>query len=926
MIANSLVHIERHVVASAPPAGSAIRGASPETADAKLPSDSRDARSTASRDVRSASATLASTPARESIVEDRSVSASETQHRTDVGALATLAIAWTSIVRVARLPHVAAAVVALWLLVSAIGGLGLLRGLSGLRRIKRAGVPLDDDLVRKLRRLRHATRLGRAAELRSTSDVDVPVAVGFRAPAILLPSNVLESGEVADIDQIAMHEYAHLNRYDDWTNLLQHAIERVMWFNPVMAFAGRRIALEREIACDDWVVAQTGRAHRYATCLWKLVEASRTPVRSSVAPGAFASRKAIATRIERLLDSRRNAVPRLSPGAAFALGAIAVACVVFSMNRSPVIAIELPSAAPAVAAIAPASPVDIARVGHAAVVPHVAVAPRAALAPLAPKSPLEFHHEKPVMLHGNGQVDSTVPTVVTWLATRVATTVASKVSTDVGSAMPSAVASAISRAASESAQAIASAPHVVADTGIAPRDARTRVRDCQGCDLDGADLRNADLHGLSINGVSMQGADLRNADLARAHLQGVDLSDAKLSGADLTSAVLTGTDLSGADLSGAKLEGIKLTGTDIHDARFANANMRSLVANCTGCDLSHVDLHGQDLHGITLAGADFSGADLRGANLRDARFSGVDFSGARFDGADLRGARIVGCDIEAAQLKNAKTDPNTLDDRTSYLRSNAGSARDAKRYAADLDIARRVARAEASAEIARTRADLALAQAQTQRDAAAAQRDQQLEFRRLSQSLTRVSSADFSKISRLKIEMPTTDLQKIEIPKIDLPQIEAPTVVIEDPNGNASTDNLRPGPLPSLDPKALDALKSVKARVIIIDDRDSKVDTTSSFVIPEVHIPAVTIPPVTIPEQRIPSFTIPEHLDDAGNLVPARTVPERVIPGRTIPGRVIPERTIPARTVQRHARATYDVSRCRRIEGSSSDPTIYLCP
>ena len=226
-------------------------------------------------------------------------------------AASKLAAASASAVRAA--PHAATALAIVWLGGAAIGLLVLGRSLAGLREIKRNAATLDDAVVRRLRRWRQSTRLGRPVAMRVSSDVDVPVAVGFRTPAILLPARVVEIEGVADIDQIAMHEYAHLNRYDDWTNLAQRVLERIFWFNPVVAFVGRRIALEREIACDDWVIAQTGRAHRYATCLWKLVESSRLPATPIVAPGALLTPRQITIRIEQLLDSRRNALPRLSP-------------------------------------------------------------------------------------------------------------------------------------------------------------------------------------------------------------------------------------------------------------------------------------------------------------------------------------------------------------------------------------------------------------------------------------------------------------------------------------------------------------------------------------------------------------------------------------------------------------------------------------
>jgi beta-lactamase regulating signal transducer with metallopeptidase domain len=248
---------------------------------------------------------------------------------------ALAAAARTTVAQLVNFPYLGLSALALWLVVAVAGCGRLAAGLVSLARIKRNAAPLDENVVRRLRRWRHSARAGRAVRLAVSNEVDVPVAVGFRTPTILFPIRVVETEEIADIDQIAMHEYAHLDRYDDWTNLFQRVLERIFWFNPVVQLVGRRIALEREISCDDWVVAQTGRAHRYATCLWKLVESSRLPAKPILAPGALLSTRQITTRIEQLLDGRRNALPRLSPLGAVCVAGLCVAAVVVQVQRAP---------------------------------------------------------------------------------------------------------------------------------------------------------------------------------------------------------------------------------------------------------------------------------------------------------------------------------------------------------------------------------------------------------------------------------------------------------------------------------------------------------------------------------------------------------------------------------------------------------------
>jgi uncharacterized protein YjbI with pentapeptide repeats/beta-lactamase regulating signal transducer with metallopeptidase domain len=497
-------------------------------------------------------------------------------------------------------PPSATIALAIWL-GSSLFALGrLAASIRGLRRIKRESTPVDDSILRRLRRFNHSARAGRATAVRISNEVDVPVAVGFRAPAILLPTHVVEREDVADIDQIALHEYAHLNRYDDWTNLAERSIERVFWFNPIVFVAARQISLQREIACDDSVIAQTGRAHRYATCLWKLVDSSRIPARPIVAPGALLNARQITIRIEQLLDSGRNARPRLSPFGALAAGLLCAMLVLFQVVRAPAIAVTDP----------------------------------AVTAPIATRE-----------ADGERQPPANAPTPRP--AARAYMFERSDVRID-ANASPAAVATAIAAAVAASERAVvkASVTARIRDSrGARTVSARARrvtgraaLEHCHRCDLRGTDLRNRDLHGIEFASADLQGADLRGADLRGATFSATNLRDARMDGADLRHASFVGCDLTGTDLWRASLDGAHIAGTSIRGTNTSHVRLRSLVDGCNGCDLRGLDLRAQDLRGVELLGVDLRDADLQGADLRSARLQSVDLRGAKVRGLKLSGA------------------------------------------------------------------------------------------------------------------------------------------------------------------------------------------------------------------------------------------------------------------------------------------------
>ena len=179
----------------------------------------------------------------------------------------------------------------------------------------------------------------------------VPLAAGFLRSAVILPATLVERLPADAVNTIVIHEIAHLRRYDVWTNGFARIAQVFVAFNPVAWFVMRRLALEREIACDDWVVARTGAGDAFAQALASLASSAgaRMPL---AAPSALGSRHSIVVRIERLLDSRPRRL-RLSPPA---LGGalMLLALIAFTVQSvSPVLAYEPQPARVAQTAAAP---------------------------------------------------------------------------------------------------------------------------------------------------------------------------------------------------------------------------------------------------------------------------------------------------------------------------------------------------------------------------------------------------------------------------------------------------------------------------------------------------------------------------------------------------------------------------------------------
>jgi len=153
----------------------------------------------------------------------------------------------------------------------------------------------------------------RGAALCTSNQVDQPCVIGFFSPRILVPAWLLESATPSELEQIVLHESAHLRRFDDWTNLAQKLALACFPLNPALIWIERRLSAEREVACDESVVHATNAPRDYATCLTSLAEqrlARRTlALSSALSLGAWERRSQLASRVESILLGKTKLGP-----------------------------------------------------------------------------------------------------------------------------------------------------------------------------------------------------------------------------------------------------------------------------------------------------------------------------------------------------------------------------------------------------------------------------------------------------------------------------------------------------------------------------------------------------------------------------------------------------------------------------------------
>jgi GWxTD domain-containing protein len=181
--------------------------------------------------------------------------------------------------------------VAFWMAGVAVFYLRSLGGWVAARRLRGTGVAAaSGEWQARFAELRARVGVNRAVALMESCLTEVPVVIGYVRPVILLPAGLATGLSTDQVEALLMHELAHIRRHDYLVNLLQSAIEGLLFYHPAVWWVSHVIRTEREHCCDDVVVDLRGDARGYAGALAAL-ETLRAPEPMLAASGGSLVRR-----------------------------------------------------------------------------------------------------------------------------------------------------------------------------------------------------------------------------------------------------------------------------------------------------------------------------------------------------------------------------------------------------------------------------------------------------------------------------------------------------------------------------------------------------------------------------------------------------------------------------------------------------------
>ncbi|RRB02400.1 M56 family metallopeptidase [Larkinella rosea] len=199
---------------------------------------------------------------------------------------------------------------AIWLLFFGVKSLRLVSGLFQVHRIRHTQVSAPgDEWNSKVLSFAHTLGIRWPVALLQSGRISVPVTIGHFKPVILVPVGLLFQLPPEQIETILWHELAHIRRSDYLVNLLQSLVETFFFFNPALLWLSALVREEREICCDDIVLAHTSAKSHYLEALLAFQTQAGSRAQPSMAMGL--GRHQLIHRIKRMITQENKKLSAL---------------------------------------------------------------------------------------------------------------------------------------------------------------------------------------------------------------------------------------------------------------------------------------------------------------------------------------------------------------------------------------------------------------------------------------------------------------------------------------------------------------------------------------------------------------------------------------------------------------------------------------
>ena len=156
-----------------------------------------------------------------------------------------------------------------------------------------------------------------------------PAVNGVLRPHLSLPLGIDRLLNDRELDAVLLHEVTHARRRDNLIGLIHEIALCGLWFHPLVWLTASRLAMFRELSCDDFVI-ESARGADLVTALAKLADPGKTRLLRAGAATLFRHR----------LARLKASSPHRADGAAdlvllMSYGGLLLACILETIAHTP---------------------------------------------------------------------------------------------------------------------------------------------------------------------------------------------------------------------------------------------------------------------------------------------------------------------------------------------------------------------------------------------------------------------------------------------------------------------------------------------------------------------------------------------------------------------------------------------------------------
>lgn len=180
------------------------------------------------------------------------------------------------------------------------------------RQIRGAEPVLDPEAITSFEACKEMLGVRRPVGLVQTRAINSPAVFGYFRPKLLLPAGVVGTFSQRELRHVFLHELGHVKRHDMFFLWVASALRLLHWMNPLLWIGFKKMALDRELACDDLALtyAPEGERQAYGNTILRILQGCTKRVAGASLVGILEDKSQVIQRISMIAKFEKR--PRWS--------------------------------------------------------------------------------------------------------------------------------------------------------------------------------------------------------------------------------------------------------------------------------------------------------------------------------------------------------------------------------------------------------------------------------------------------------------------------------------------------------------------------------------------------------------------------------------------------------------------------------------